>query len=445
MNLRLVASLTLACAALALTGCDSGRQAPPKVSVRVADVAPGFEFLAFQREQSNPERDNTDQMQFGAVAEVIYDADTYDFHVHSRSLNLNEPGRTWSFQGELDADHFYTILLAENAGEVVPIVLAHSPTDGTNVDVAAVHAAAGLPAMDLYIERTGVGIAGATPRGTFGPLETIPSFNLQSGDYELFLTAAGDPSTVLLTSTSVNFPAGGTVTIVPMSTGNQGSHPLAVLVMQAAASVLYDRNSGTELRVINAAVDQAPRDVVVDGQFSPPLFAAVPYLAPTPYVPVPLGERAVTVTPPGNPGVLELEQKYTAVADRRTTLLFAGDAGALRPVFANDDNRRIHGEAKVRFMNAATQFTAPLDFAVALPGEDPNTVAPLTRIAAPGIANYNFLAPGEYDVYVRLENSTTIVSGPTRINVAAEGLYSVLAINGPDTATASVVLLDDFQ
>jgi hypothetical protein len=440
MNLRLVASLTLACAALALAACDSGRKAPPKVSVRVADVAPGFEQLLFLREQIDRAQMT---LQFGSVAEAIYDADTYDFNVHARSLNLNVAGRTWTFRRELDPDHFYTIILAENAGDVVPILLAHSPTDGTNVDVRGVHAASGLPAMDLYVVRSGTGIAGATPRGTFGPLETIPSFILPGGDYEIVLTAAGDPASVLLTSTPVNFPAGGTATIVAMSTGNQGSHPLSVLVIQAASSVHYDRNSGTELRVINAATDQAPRDVVLDGQFSPPLFAAVPFVEPTPYVPVPVGERAVTITPPGNPGVLELDQKYTAVADRRTTLLFAGDAGALRPAFGLDDNRRIHDEAKIRFMNAATQFTAPLDYLVALPGEDPGALQPLSVLAAPGIGSYNFLAPGEYEIYLRLNGSTTIVSGPTRISVVGAGLYSVLAINGPDTATANVRLLDD--
>jgi hypothetical protein len=37
-----------------------------------------------------------------------------------------------------------------------------------------------------------------------------------------------------------------------------------------------------------------------------------------------------------------------------------------------------------------------------------------------------------------------VVSGPTRISVAAGGLYGVLVVDGPDTATASVLLLDDF-
>jgi hypothetical protein len=440
MKSRLLASCVLACAALALSACDSGRKAPPKVSVSVADVAPGFEFLTFQREQIDR---SSLTLQFGGVGEAIYDADTYDLNIQARTLDLNTPGRTWTIERTFDADHFYTFVLAESAGEIVPVLFEHSPNTGTNAEISGLHAAEGMPAMDLYIEPTGVGIAGATPRGTFGMLETIAPFSLPNGEYEIVLTAAGDPATVFLASTPITFTSGATAMLVVMP-GGQGLHPLSLLVMQGATSVLFDRNTGTELRVINAANDQAPRDVAIDGQYSPPLFTSVPFVTPTPYAPVAVGERAVTITPPGNPGVLELDTKYTAVADRRGTLLFAGDAGDLKPVFAADDGRRIHNEAKLRFMNAATQFTTPIDYLVALPDNDPTGLQALSVLAAPGVSNYNFLAPGEYDIYLRLNGTTTIVSGPTRISVAAEGIYGLLALNGPDTATATVVLLDDF-
>jgi hypothetical protein len=45
---------------------------------------------------------------------------------------------------------------------------------------------------------------------------------------------------------------------------------------------------------------------------------------------------------------------------------------------------------------------------------------------------------------LRQNLATTLLSGPTRLTLAAEGIYGVLAVNGPDTATAGVVLFDDF-
>jgi hypothetical protein len=52
--------------------------------------------------------------------------------------------------------------------------------------------------------------------------------------------------------------------------------------------------------------------------------------------------------------------------------------------------------------------------------------------------------PGEYDLYLYQYATLTIVSGPTRISVADGGIYGVLAVDGADTATANVLLLDAF-
>jgi hypothetical protein len=38
----------------------------------------------------------------------------------------------------------------------------------------------------------------------------------------------------------------------------------------------------------------------------------------------------------------------------------------------------------------------------------------------------------------------TLLSGPTPISVLAGGIYGVLAVDGADTATAGVVLFDEF-
>ena len=78
MNLRLLVSCGLTCAALLLTGCDDGRQAPGRVNVRIANAAPGFTQLAFIRER-DVRRAST--LLFKGTVEAVYDADTYDFTV----------------------------------------------------------------------------------------------------------------------------------------------------------------------------------------------------------------------------------------------------------------------------------------------------------------------------------------------------------------------------
>jgi hypothetical protein len=58
MNLRHLASCGLLGAVLVLTGCEEGRVSPGRVTVQLANAAPGFETLRFRREQENPRSDS---------------------------------------------------------------------------------------------------------------------------------------------------------------------------------------------------------------------------------------------------------------------------------------------------------------------------------------------------------------------------------------------------
>jgi hypothetical protein len=442
MNLRLVASCGLACAVLLLAGCEDGRQPPPKVLVRVANVAPGFGELTFRREQ-DVQRAAT--LAYKTTDEFLYDVDSYDFYVTDRTLTPDVPNRQWSFSPELRADHGYLFVLTEVGTDVQPVVIELPTAPPSDASFVALHAAGGQPAMDLYLERPGVGIAGATPRGTFGVQQQIPLTPLQSGDYELTLTAAGDPSNVLLTSQTISFPAAATGTFIVVPEGGQGTVEISVMFLVAGTgTILYSVDSTTELRVINGATDRVARDFAVDSQFSPPLFSAIPFGEPTAYAPVPVrSDVRVNVTPVGNPGVLELDQVYSGVATQRATLMFSGPAGTLVLVSALDDGRRLHTEAKLRFGTVASQFAA-IDLVLTNPGVDPNLVPPITSLLTPGLSAYVPLPPGTYDLYLRQFAGLTILSGPTPVSLSAGGIYGVLAVDGPDTATAGVVLFDDF-
>ena len=442
MNLRFVASCGLLCAALVFTGCsDGGRTAPGKTTVQIANAAPGFEHLTFRREQDRQTQAN---LQFTGAQAFLYDADTYDFYVEEPTYATDDPGRSWTFAPKLEANTFYQFVLTEVAGEVVPVVIPNPapPTAPDATQILALHAASGLPAMDLYLERAGVGIAGATPRGTFNAQEQI-ALTLPSGDYELFVTAAGNRADVFLSTTPFNLPAGSTSTLVIVDERGAGTAPISAMLLQGASTALFDRDAPSELRALNGATDQVPRDVAVESQFSPPLFSATQFGAPTPYAQVPLGVIKVNVTPVGNPGVLEIDTAITGTSGQRVTMLFSGPAGTLLPAFAVDDGRRLNREAKVRFMNAASQWLA-VDFVVTRPGGDPHVLVPLATLFPPGIAPYSTLHAGDYDLYLRQAGTTTTLMGPTRISVAAGGLYSVLAVDGPDTATANAFFLDDF-
>lgn len=438
MNLRLVATCALLGAALTLSACDKGRQTPAKVTVRIVDVAPSFSQLQFRREQTNPST-----LTFKNAQEFAYDADTYDFYVTEPSLT-NGAGATRAFAQEMRGNHRYTFVLTEVAGVVQPVVLETPDPSATEAQIVGLHAGENLPAMDLYLVAPGAGIGGATPRGTLAVGGQLAASTVPTGDYEIWLTAVGDPATVLLTSTTITLGAGTSSVFIVTPEGGQTTETLSVLLLQATPTVILDRNATAELRVVNGATDMQPRDFAINLEFAPPLFSAIPFAEPTAYAEVPVGASQVNVTPVGNPGVLELDQTLSASAALRYLLLFTGDAGTLTETIVVEDRRRIAGEAKLRFLNAATQFAVPLDFVLVTSGGDPAGILGEASLGAPGASIDDPLPAGDYDLYLRENGTTTFVAGPVPFSVAAAGLYGAIAVNGPDTATANVIFYDDF-
>jgi hypothetical protein len=440
MMFRHAVSCGFILAALALTGCDEGRTRPPQTSARVVNVAPGFAEVQFRRERVSPEL-----LAFKTVQNFTWDVDTYDFYVLERSLGTGA-GREWTISRQLSADvDSYTFVLADNHGEIQFIVIENPPSSTTQTQVAAVHAGVDLPAMDIYLAAPGTGIAGTAPYGTIAPLAQLPAANLPPGDYEIWLTAAGNPADVLFASPAISLTAGLATLIVTPEAGATTAN-FSVVVLQTFPTTVYDRSVIAQLRVINGATDAAPRDFAINREFSPPLFGNIPFATPTAYATVPIAiDQPINVTPVGNPGVLELDQLFATFPTQRWTLLFAGDAGTLTHTLALDDNRSIHGEAKIQFLDVATQVLY-LSFVVVPPGADnPNLFPAVAALTSPGISDYVPLPPGDWDLYLYSSVTGERVGGPTRVSLAAGGVYSAMAVNGADTSTAAFVLLDGFN
>jgi len=441
MNLRSLAGYGLVCAVLLLGGCDSGRKAPAKVAVRVINLAPSYSQLGFRREQTQVEN-----LAFkGGLENLTYDVDTYDFYVNTSPLDASIALQTWTFAPPLKENNSYTFVLTEAAGDVVPVVLESPTPPAADGQFVVLHAAENVPAVDLYLERPGVGIGGATPRGSLSFQGQLAPRTIASGEYELWLTAAGNPANVLFASGTFTLPAGAAAALVITPEGNSGTAAFSVTLLQAGSASLYDRNATAEMRVINGAADGAARDIAIGGAFTPPLFSAASFATPTPYASVPVAASTqITVTPVGNQGVFELDQAFSAFANTRQTFLFSGAAGALLPVFAIEDGRHIRNEARIRFWTAASQFNPGfLDFLLTARGADQALQPADAILGAPGASSQLSFPPGDYDIYVRTDTGA-IASGPTPVHMDAGGLYGVLAVNGPDSATVNLVLLDDF-
>jgi hypothetical protein len=441
MTFQRLRPLGLVILALVLTACDGGRKSLPDTTVRVLNTVPRYLSLDFRREESG-----ASTLEFEGGAAAAYDEDTYDFNVDAHNVVTGAVQRILSFPQKVSTGVTYTFVLYDTGTAVDRVVLEAPdlPVSAADTQVAALHAANGLPAMDIYIAAPGTNIAGTTPWGTIGFLQQIAPRRIAAGDYEITVTAAGNAANVLLTTGTFTLPAARTASFVIAPSGGRGNAPFDVVAMGEAASPLVDRNAPASLRVINAPLDQAPRDIAIDGQFSPALFSAVPFTGETAYATVPAAATLkVNVTPPGNPGVLELDTTIATGGTTLYTMLVTGTAGALKQLLFPDDGRRIPDLAKMRFYDTAPQAAA-IDFVIGPAGTDFATEVPLSVLSAPdGSAQLNLL-PGDYQLALRLTGTTTILAGPIPITIAGGGIYGVLATNNVNGVSVDITLLHDF-
>ena len=178
---------------------------------------------------------------------------------------------------DLDSDTNYTVFVVGDASgtpyPVEPLIVTRSAESMANdysLDVQVVHAACGVPAVDLYVTAPGADLASSTPLTNMAYKASTDVLNIPAGDYQVRL-AVGD--TVAFDSGTIALPANANLTIAAIGTADSNSaSPAKLLVLDGSgSSIIEDMGSKAEVRV-GHLVDGAPLvDVYVDGAAFAPL------------------------------------------------------------------------------------------------------------------------------------------------------------------------------
>jgi hypothetical protein len=435
---RYAAMAALLLVSSALVGCDGGRTRPPPVTVRVVHAAPERPPIEFFRV-----RRNETQIDFRQVSGALrFDSDLYEFSAQTVDLSAAAPTLVGSFVQQLTPDHDYLFVLTEPNGVFTPIVVEKPIHSGSESEIIAVHAAPSLSAMSLYIEQAGTDPVGAAPLGTLAFKDTIESATRAPGEYRLTLTDAGAPTNVQLRSGTFTLEAGQTYAFVIIDPADDSTAPISVTTVGLPVALLLDPSVPARAQVINAAADGEPRDLYLDDDFTAPLIAEAPHAAYA-YGDVTFGEHTLTVTPAGNPGVIELEDTSTYARSRYHSILIAGAPGDLEMAQIVDDPRRLANQARLRVMNGASQHEE-LHFYIVEPGGEITGRQPAFGLRPPAISARGSVPPGDYDFFLRDPVTQSIVAGPISVALS-EGIYSLLVLNGSTSSTVELVFLEDFE
>ncbi len=185
--------------------------------------------------------------------------------------------------------------------------------------------------------------------------------------------------------------------------------------------------------------------MVVNGEFTTPLVAAIPFGQVSGYETTPATEFDLTITPAGDPGVLEVETTLTIPAGNQVTLSVLGAPGALRTVGTVDDNRRLSNFARLRVLNQSDELGA-VDVYVVEPGTDITSInATIFGVQAGASTGYRIFDAGDYELIITGIGGDAPVADAIPIQLATSAVYSVIVLDGIDTGTAELFLFDDFS
>lgn len=363
------------------------------------------------------------------------------------------PGGTATVIGPLDldfaADTLYSILAIGDVSTLSPLVLTQADTsvDALETRLRVVHAAPGAPAVDVYLTTPGADLNASAPVGSFAFGEDLGPVQVPSDRYQIRVTVAGDPGTVVFDSGPIDLPGSANLLLAAVQNTTTGSAPISLVAMDGNGSFeILDTATPADVRVVHASPDAPDVDIVIDNSIVAVSRLGFPdftdYLLPG-LVP---GDYNLKAIASDNPGVIAIDADVTLDAGIKYTVLAVGELVNIQPLIAADDPRRIATEARLRVIHASPA-AANVDIYLAAPATDINSIEPALE-NVPFTANTGFLslAAGDYEVSVTATGSKIPVIGPVAITVATGGIYTAIARDAiPMEMGPPLILMDDFN
>jgi hypothetical protein len=440
-------SLTcLVAAGLALGGCTESQrpEATGKGSIRAIHAVPtgaDVTFLIEERALGNLAYKNSTSVQ-------QFDDLTYNFNFDTRKPGDTSLSRIATETVTVVPEMDYVFVLTGSIAS--PSVLLWESEerqwegDETTFEVSAGHLSPGSGALDVYFVEEGTAPAAGTERGTLSFGERLPPFEVESGEYEVIVTAAGNPASVLFTSTSRDYAERTSVLFTIQDADPSITTPLSVrrIDQNGTSTELGDPAFPPTRRFFNAALGSGSMDVYLDDDFVTPIVSNLAYAVVSADVPVPAGESTYTYTAAGNPGAILLEDEDTVLRNTRGTNFVLGEPDDLEVSVFIDNRRPVTGFGKIRINQMSTEF-ALVDAYLLAPGTDLDDESPnLPRLATAGTSNYVNLDPGNYELTVTETAEKTVLAGPLTVNVTSGSIREVAIVDTADPNLLDIVVYE---
>jgi hypothetical protein len=437
-----ISGLLAAAAVLMLAACDTESTLPEatgKAGIRAINAMPRSpEFLFLIEERS-----------LGSVAyksvssPARYDDLEYTFNVDMRFAGETSLRRVASQFLDMQADRDYTLLVS---GAVESPTITIWEDDERTFDEGSIvfearfaHTAASLGEIDYYFSAPDVVPVLGQQVATLSFGEIAAPIDYAEGDYELTITPAGDPDTVLFVSTVTTLLAGNTLFITPFDGIASDVAPVVVRAIAAGggAITLPDARFPSTVEFVNASVDLGTSDIYNDEALTSQIVADHAYRDVTEEISIVDDANLFFYTPSGDTGAVTLEASLSAFGGTRFRIVATGVAGALQTLNLVPDRAGVDTQVKLSALHTSNNF-AFLDVYAVDPGEsidDAIAVASLVPLEPANAA----LTAGSYDLYVTEFQDKSVLAGPYRVDVSVGDVIDMIILDTVDPAVLDVL------
>jgi hypothetical protein len=414
-------------AALSLSGCDSGGGSK-HAQLRMLNVSPGYTSLDLY---ANGGDDDTDQQRIAAVAldtvSSYTELDSGSYNVKFKRAGDTSTLQTISNQQLADDTHT-TFIAFGSTGHFSALSVNDDVTapDSGLVKVQLLNAAeAGT--VDVYLTESSVSLDDATPvfsavtAGGTGAATTI-----DSGEYRLRVTGAGDSDDMRLDVPSITLDSKQVITLI--LTATQGGVLVDVVLLPQQGSMTKIAN--TKARVRGAiGIANGTQVTLRVGAASLLNNNAVGVVGA--YAQVDAGSAAVAL---GVNGVAVTVPNQTLTAGGEYTLLVWSNADGTQTTLISDDNRlpSSSSKAKVRIMNGLSALNVPVTLFV-------NFFPELENIPLGEASAFAEVDDGtDYQLDVSNADTADPLLTKTEVTLLASGVYTLFMSSSGGTVSGTL-------
>lgn len=194
-------------------------------------------------------------------------------------------------------------------------------------------------------------------------------------------------------------------------------------------SELASLEAGTAtVRVVHASPNAPAVDILVDGGVA---FTEVPYLAFSPRVALPAGERNFKVNAAGT-DITVIDVSPTLEAGADYTVIAMGFLADIEPLLLEDDlSLSVPGRAKLRLVHGAPSAPA-VDIYLSRPGQPLRLLQPVaTAVPFKAATGFLELTPGAYRVRITVAGTDTVAIDTGTLTLAPGSVLTAVAVDAP--------------